>query len=223
MGTTDQFANEEYGLRGLAFELQNPLINIARQAELAESGEIQQTAERALALIDSYLLSAQTEYGQVMLDLEPATIGSVLYDASVRLRQPAARKNIELVTDDRTAEPVMTHRKALVSILSVFGNSLMDIAESRRLVLRGYKTRNGLHGIGVFADADIRQEDVDRAMELQGKAHMPFSKIDGASHVSLAIAGGLCRAVGGEMKAKRMGKLSGLATELPPSEQLAFV
>lgn len=225
-GISDQSGNEESALRGLAFELKNPLVNIARQAELADEGgfaAIQQTAEQTLMLLDSYLLNAQSEYGQVMLDLEPANIGSVLYDVSVKLRSQAKRNNIELLLDDRTTEQVMTHKKALSSVLSVFGSSLMQITENRQLVLRGYKTRAGLLGVGMFAKAKLSQADIDKALELQGRAHMPFASASSTAHVSMAIAGGLCRAVGGRMKVKHMGGMSGLATELPPSGQLAFV
>ena len=232
MGTgfndANQFGGEETSLRGLAFELKNPLINIARQAELGDQESylnIQQTAEQALMLIDSYLLNAQTEYGQIMLDLAPASIGSVLYDVSTQLRTQASQRNFSLVLDDRTCEPVMTHRPALTSILSVFGSSLMglDSTSRREMVLRGYKTRTGKLGVGMFTKAKISQMDIKRALDLQGRAHMPFSGVNARTHVSLAIAGGLCRAVGGEMTVKHMGGLSGLATELPRSEQLAFV
>lgn len=234
MGRSNNDTDQKKGvgdssLRALAFELKNPLINIARQAELADSGackEIQQMAEQTLMLIDSYLLNAQSEYGQVLLDLAPADIGSVLYDVSNHLRGHVEQRNVSLVLDDRTHELVMTHRPALFSILSVFGQTLIgfnETASHQQVVLRGYKTREGKLGIGIFADIELSQHDLARALEMQGEAHMPLARINGGVHASLAIADGLCKAIGGRMTVKRMGRLRGLATELPRSEQLSFV
>lgn len=224
----DQSDGNETALRGLAYELKEPLINIARQAELGDSESylnIRQTAEQTLVLIDSYLLNARTEYGQVMLELAPASIGSVFYDVSAQLSSRAKQGNISLLLEDSTNQPVMTHRPALTSILSVFGSSLMGLAGagSQKIVFRGYKTRAGKVGVGMFTKAKISRLDIKKALDLQGKAHMPFAGVNGHSHVSLAVAEGLCRAIGGEMTVKHMGALSGLATELPRSEQLAFI
>ena len=216
-------------LRALAFELKNPLINIARLAELNDedtSSQMQQIAEQALTLIDGYLLNAQTEYGQTMLELEPVSLGSVLYDVSNRLRPQARQHNTSLVLEDRSHELVMTHRSALTSVLSVFGSTLIgygEAAEHREIFMRGYKTRAGKIGIGLFSDIKMTQDDLRSALELQGKAHMPLSRVNGNLHVSLSIAEGLCKAIGGAITVKHMGRLSGLATELPRSEQLAFV
>lgn len=216
-------------LRALAYELKNPLINIARRAELADEStftQIQQTAEQTLALIDNYLLHAQTEYGQTRLDLSPTIMGSVLYDVSVQMRSQADSYNAEFIIDDRTHEPVMTHRQALTSVLTVFGQTLLGVSSAKKrqkIILRGYKTRQGNLGVGLFTDFKVSQDDLERALLLQGKAHMPLSQIESSSHASLAIADGLCRAIGGAMTVKHMGGLSGLATELPRSEQLALV
>lgn len=219
-------ADEHRSLRALAYELKSPLINIARQAELGESAEleqIQQTAEQALALIDSYLLSAQAEYGQLNLRLEPVNPGSVLYDASSQLRYLAKERGVELVLEDRIHELVMAHRGALVVVLAAFGRLLMPVSGHSEMILRSYKTRDGALGVGVFTDADLSQDDLRRAMELQGKANMPLAGINSQAHVSLGIAERLCQAMGGGMIVKKTGKLRGFATQLPRSEQLSFV
>jgi signal transduction histidine kinase len=220
--------SDEQSLRSLACELKSPLINIARQAELAELSEfveIQQTAEQALNLIDNYLLSAQSEYGQLKFDLEPVSIGSVLYEASSQLRPFAKRQNVDLVLDDRMQEPVMTHRGAMTAVLVAFGQVLMtgENGRYRELVLRSYKTREGSLGVGVFTDVDLSKNDLRQALDFQGKAQMPLAKVSNKAHVSLLIAENLCRAVGGNMSVKKMGKLRGFTTRLPRSEQLSFV
>lgn len=224
----DRFSQGEDSLRGLAFELKHPLINIARQAELGDSEtflNIQQTAEQTLLLIDSYLLHARTEYGQIKLDLAPAKVGSVFHEVTSQLGLQAAQNNIELFHDDRSSAPVMTHRPALASILSAFASTLMVIgnSEKKEMILRGYKTRAGKIGVGVFTRTKLTQTDIEQALRLQGRALMPLSRLSSRPLVSLAIARGLCLSVGGEMTVKHIGNLIGLATELPRSEQLAFV
>lgn len=218
-------------LRALAYELKHPLVLIARQAELAATpndiAQIQRTAEQSLRLIDSFLLSAQTEYGQQQLAMEPTTIGSILYDASSELRSELLRNSYELTIDDRVHDPVMTHRPALTSLVALFANTVMSFSDDspakKQLVLRGFKTKHGTLGIGVFSEHAMNENDIKQALELAGEAHMPLARLSHASHVSLAIADSLCSAIGGVMSVKRMGKLTGLVTELPRSEQLAFV
>jgi hypothetical protein len=226
----DEKATESVGqdgsLRALALELKSPLINIARQAELGESSnmeQIQQTAEQALKLIDHYLLSAQSEYGQLALGLEPVNLGSVLYDASSQLRHLAREQNVELVLEDKVHEPVMTHGGALTAVLAAFGRLLMPVSGRPELTLRSYKTRDGFLCVGVFTDADLSQDDLRDAMELQGKANMSLAGVNSQAHVSLSIAEKLCRAMGGDMTVKKIGKLRGFATQLPRSEQLSLV
>jgi hypothetical protein len=219
---------DDRSLRALAFELKSPLINIARQAELADVEdfvEIQRTAEQALVLIDNYLLIAQAEHGQLGLNLEPVSLGSILYDASSQLSSLAKRQNVDLVIDDRAHEPVMTHQRALTAVLEAFGQALMSSGHAPRLklVLRSYKTREGDLGVGAFTDVSLSEDDLRKALCLQGEAHMPLAKVSNKTHVSLAIAESLCRSMGGRMTVKKMGKLRGFSTSLPRSEQLSFV
>lgn len=216
-------------LRALAYELKQPLIRIARQAELGDPAEliqIQQTAEQSLRLIDSYLLSAQTEYGQIALSLEPASTGSVLYEAWRQLRPQAEARGISLLVDNRSHEPIMTNQAAIASILNACGMAMIGIEYKNsppEVTLRSYKSRSGAIGVGLFSEAALTLTDLRQAFELQGRAHMPLARLHSSAHASLAIAGELCRAIGGTLAVKRMGSLSGFATELPRSEQLSLV
>jgi hypothetical protein len=225
-----QLTDQDTSLRSLTYELKQPLIRIARQAELGDAtelGSIKSAAEQALRLIDSYLLSAQTEYGQIALNLSPESTGSVLYDVQQQLRSQTAAQNILFTIDNRAHEPIMTHRSALTSILNVFGSTLIGLhpqaEKTTELTLRSFKTNRGAVAIGIFSKADISPADLRQALALQGKAHMPLSRLHSGVHISLAIADSLCSAIGGALLVKRMGSLSGFATELPLSEQLSLV
>jgi hypothetical protein len=220
------FDEPERTLRALALELKRPLTNIARRAELGgteSSVEILDIAERSLALIDSYLLMAQTEYGQIALALEPLGLGSVLHEVAYRLR-PRFVSGASIIIDDRAHSPVMTNRLALTSAVVACVDMLSeDVGLNKQVILRSYKSSGGRIGVGVFTDKSLSAEEVKKALELQGRAQMPLSSVSSRSGVSLVIADCLCRAVGGSLKVKRMGKLIGLATLLPKSEQLSFI
>lgn len=224
----EQAVDDLYCMRALALELKSPLINIARQSELADVrdfAEIQHTAEQALTLIDSYLLSAQADHGQLSLNLEPVSLGSVLYDASVQLSRVAKKQALDLVIDDRAHDPVMTNRGALVAVLAAFGQILMSSAGIRRseLVLRSYRTSSGELGVGVFADVNLSENDLRQEIELQRASQMPIARVSNRAHASMVIAENLCSAMGGNMTVKKMGRLKGFGTLLPRSEQLSFV
>ncbi len=227
-------AGQDRLLQALTYELKQPLIRIARQAEagnVSEFATIQQTAEQTLQLIDSYLLTAQTEYGQLSLNLSPVNTGAVMYDTLHSMEGQTVGQNISFVIDNRTQEPVMSHKPALAAILQVFGKTLLDLQKTNRqssaahpeVILRSYKTRRGAIGIGMFSAAPLSQSDISQALELQGRAHLPLGRAGSSAHVSLAIADGLCRAIGGALHVKHMGKLNGLVTELPRSEQLSLI
>lgn len=222
-----EFYTPEQTLRSLAQELKHPLCLIARQAEAGHEevlDNILKVSEHSLALIDSYLLTAQTEYGQVALDLSPMSLGSVFHDVKHKLRPLAHAQSSKVIVDNRAGQPVMTHRLALSSVLVSLADILMHKeSEHQEVILRSFKTNTGDIGVGVFSSQPVSAEDVRRGLELQGRAHMPLGKFSNRSGVSLAIADGLCRAIGGELEVKRMGKHTGLTTILPKSDQLALV
>ena len=76
-------------LQALAEQLKSPLLQIAYHAEAAQPDaftEIRTASDRALRLLDSYLLSIN----QQQLELEPVSVSSVLYDVAHAL-YPLAR------------------------------------------------------------------------------------------------------------------------------------
>jgi hypothetical protein len=207
-------------VRALAHELKYPLVEIARHAELIAdkqaAGEIQSTAEQTLRLIDSYLLCAQAEYGQ--LALEPVTAGSALYDVSMRLR------NIEMpiVIDDRAHAPVMTHSGALTACLELCARTLVSSVGVTSVRLKSFNDRSGRIGIGVLVDANIQQDDFTQAIMRAGKSHMPLARVASRGQVSLTVADTLSKAIGSSLQVKKLGKLHGFITYLPKSEQMAL-
>lgn len=210
--------------RALAHELKYPLVEIARRAELSAVSSVdmlsvQQSAEQALRLIDSYLLSAQSEYGQQQLELQPLTAGSILYDASLNL----STLQIPVIIDDRAHDPIMSHRLGLTSFLELCAKVIGSYENAQRVVLRSFKTRSGEVGVGVLSEHIMHEDDLKIAQSLAGRAHMPLARLSSNAHVSLLIADNLSKALGGTMQVKKMGRMSGFVTTLPRSEQFALL
>lgn len=199
-------------------ELKANLYHIARRAELGnyQVENIQASAEQSLRLIDSFLLSAQVEYGQTQLDLEPLCIGSVLHEVAHDL-------NFEARIEVKANQPVMTNRSALNGLLSAVGQVMGDIS-SDALILRSFIDRGGNVGVGVFAKkVELSAEDLKTSLELGGQAHMALARYSNKSGVMISVADNLARALGGSLEVKRMGSLRGFATILPRSDQLALI
>lgn len=210
------------GFAALMRELKLSLYTMARTAELGSPGSLatlQAQAEQSMRLIDSYILSAQSEYGQQKLNLEPVAVGSVMHDAAHSMR--VSSRTVEIQA--KAHVPVMTHREALHGLLSSAGQVVADSSENQ-LIFRSFITRSGDVGVGVFAEGvDITSEDLRSSLQMSGRAHMPLARHSARSGVMLVIADSLARALGGSLEVKRMGRLRGLATVLPKSDQLALV
>lgn len=216
------------GSRALLRELKYTLYRLARLAEHQNSSsfaEIQVDSEQSLQLIDSYLLSSASEYGQLKLDLTPIAIGSVMHEASLELRCIAKLSYVQMNVQARANQPVMTNRTALNGFLTSVGQVINDSTnKSAELVMRSFTSKDGSIGVGVFArEFDVTSGDLRNSLDTTDEALMPFARHSAKSGVLLTIADGLARSLGGSLEVKRLGKLRGLATTLPKSDQLSLV
>lgn len=215
------------GFVALMRELKLSLYSVARQAELANKDSfqaIQSQAEQSMRLIDSYIVSAQAEYGQARLDFAPLSLGSVMQETANELRGTLDCR--EVLIQAQARGPVMTHRATLHNLLEASCQAMAEVSsqDSGDLILRSYETKNGDIGAGVFSNStNITPEDLRIALSLGGTARMPLARHSVRSGVMLIIADGLAKALGGSLEVKRMGRLRGLATLLPKSEQLSLI
>lgn len=232
----DAPASPDQILRGLAWELKGPLTYIARLAELQrmaagseESGKsIESVAQEALTLLDSYLLAAQTEYGQVQLPLEGVGIGAVLYDVSQALQPFAQVSGCEVKLHINRDTAVMSHAKGLRTILTCIAQFVIDQAPAgdapHVVQLKTYRRRSGELGAGIFADyLNCTQSDIKRARRLYGRAHMAVSLRGSSPGVRLAIAENLASSIGAELAIIRSGGQRGIGLNLVTSRQLSLV
>lgn len=235
MGTSafDNSAQERL-LRALAEQLKLPLLQIAREAELAKQTNdqsvltsINYTADMALRLVDSYLLSVQLQ-ALPMLELEPVSVSAVLQDTAHRLNQLAKEYHCDLeVHLSGKYEPVMAHRQSLEAAFSTLGYAFIEAVpraeEKHRIILGAHRTRNGLVA-GVFGSQEGLSSDMyKRGMALFGTARQSVPGLTPHAGAGIFVADSLLKNMQTPLHLSRHNKLSGLAATLIPSQQLQLV
>lgn len=222
-------------LNSLVRELKGPLILIARRAELEKSGEnlsatlqsIQDTADKTLQLIDSYLLMARSEYGQHSLRLEPMGIGSIVYEVARDLQPYAMDKKIDLTVDVKDGD-VMGNREGLKAVilclseLAMVQNSGERNSRRKKMLIQARKEKQTV-SVSVLSNLmDISNKDIDLARQMQGGAHLAGGRMLD-SGIRLAIADILTNALGSNLQVRQFKGLRGLNFELARSTQLQLV
>lgn len=227
---------DERLLRALAEELKLPLVQIARQTELSNTGEssdtlnqIGATARMALKLVDGFLLSSQLQTME-NVPMEPVSLSSVLTDAAHRL-EPLARQNncdIEVSLSGRYG-PAMANRQSLDSALLLLGYSIIEgwsgEGEPRRheIVLGAHRSASGLVA-GVFDNQPgLSAEVFRRGRALTGSVRQTMPAISSSNGAGVFVADSLLRAMSAPLHVARHHKRVGLAATFHPSKQLSLV
>lgn len=222
-------------LNSLVRELKGPLVLIARRAELEKSGgklndalqSIQDTADKTLQLIDSYLLTTQSEYGQHSLQLEPMGIGSIVYELAQDLRSYAKDKKIDLMVDVKDGD-VMGNREGLKAVilclseLAMVQNSDQRNVRRKKILIQTKKEKETVSVSILSNQMDISNKDIDLARQMQGNAHLAGGRVLD-SGIRLAIADILTGALGSSLQTRQSNGLKGLNFELVRSKQLQLV
>lgn len=235
MGITafDNSAQERL-LRALAEQLKLPLLQIAREAELAGAQtdpnalrSISYTADMALRLVDSYLLSVQVQ-ALPMLELEPVSVSAVLQDTAHRLNQLAKQYDCDLeVHLAGKYEPVMAHRQSLEAAFATLGYAFIEAvphAEKRhRIILGAHRSSKGLVA-GVYGNQKGLSTDMyKRGMALFGSARQAVPAMTPNAGAGIFVAESLLKNMETPLHFSKHSTLSGLAATLIPSQQLQLV
>jgi light-regulated signal transduction histidine kinase (bacteriophytochrome) len=217
-------------LVSVAEELKLPLLQIAREAELAQSDSLSQiraTAEHALWLVDSLLLVQSVQREQ--LQLVPVTVSSVLYDVAHVLESIAKQYDCRLELDiTGRYVPVLANRQLLESAFVGLGGALITAIQadtpSKRIVrLSAHKTKQGIV-TGCFADSvGLSEVALEKGRKLYGKARQPLKDFSSQAGAGVFIADTLFSAMQTPLRIARHHGQQGLAVTLTPSSQLALV
>lgn len=219
-------------LLALAEELKTPLLQIAREAERTRLVEafaqpvIEQTADMALRLIDSFILSLSI---QPSLELEPLTISSALYDSAHELDTVAKQFDRELVVDIKSKYgPVMARREHIVAAFIMLGYQALTQPNSSEdtqqvVTLGAHKSRHGIVA-GVFSNsANLTADAFRRAQAFGGTARQTFPSASHMNGAGMLLADSLLRSLSAPLKPSRHQKQSGLAATFLQSSQLTLV
>jgi hypothetical protein len=224
-------------LKSVAEQLKLPLMNIARQAELAqllghiepsELRHIHTHAVAALTLVDSYMLGLELLKSQQPLDLEPISVSSALTEVAHALELFAKQYGviIELEISGKYG-PVMGNYDGLKAALISLGYELIEAqaAHTRSAHLTLAITRN-VHGIvvGMYsAYEDLQAEHWRRAVELCGRARQPFTALTAGSGAGIFVSDTILQAMDARLRVGHYHKQRGLVTVLRQSPQLQLV
>ena len=221
-------------LDSLISDIKRPLVLIARQAELGKTEEghtpplkaIQETAEKTLKLIDSYLLAAQSEYGQQLLPVKSFAVGSVIYNVAEEIRLIAKKANVDVVLDVNDAL-VMANPEGVKAAIWCLSDMVLTqtLAEksSGVMEINAKKSQGGIKVSVLSKSMKVKNSDLDKTQEKLGRSHMAFSSASSDSGVRLAIAKLLGDSLGTSLKAVRSKHTQGLGFNLSLSRQLQLV
>lgn len=217
-------------LRSLAEELRLPLLQIARQAELANMRSvslpnlrvIEATSEAAIRLVDSYLISTQVLNGQQSLPLEPVSVPATMYDTAQYLRKLAQIYECDIdVRVSGKCGLVMANAQglqaALTSLAYTFIGSVNQ-SKKQRIVLSAKRTGEGITA-GVMTTAPIEKGALIKARRLYGKARRPSADITHKSGAGIYVADALFKSMESELRVVRHKNSAGLVATLMPSYQ----
>lgn len=233
MSKTNNFSTNTQLLGSLAHELKNPLTLIARKAELeALSGqndafsELQDTAEQTLKLIDSYLLMAQSEYGQAKLPFETVGVGSVIYEVLQELNH-LANKNSVFLSSNVQDTTVMSNKpglKAAVWCLVRMSIGFKSDKSHSEILVTSKQSRGDYVDLSVYSTAfDISKKDIEKSRSLQGNSRMALCLKNEGSGIQLAIADILASSLGDGLETVNNKGKKGFKIRLRKSHQLQLV
>lgn len=224
-------------LLSLAEQLKLPLLQIARQAELATMHRdraalpnILVTADSALKLIDSYVLGVQLATQEAgLFKTEPVSISSVLYDAGNELAPYAKAYDvtIDLQLGGRYG-PVSANRQGLLAALVSLGFALIEALPATetpqlRLQLSAHRCRYGIVA-GVYCDSPgITTEALRQGRKLYGRARQPLTGVAPGSAAGVFVADAILQGMQSQLTVSKHRKLYGLGAVLQPNPQMQLV
>lgn len=217
--------------RSLAAELKLPLTQIARTAELVQSGQspeglrsIEAAASSGLRLIDSFLLLSDQ---QRQLPLTPVSVSALLYSVAEEMSDLSRLYDAKIDIRLGSSTPqIMAHGAGLEAALTALVYTFLTGGlRSRKQTVTLIAKRSGgsvVTGV-VCSSANITAEDLQLARRLFGRAAGPANHITQNSGVGLYMADNLLTAMEAPLKVIRNGRQTGLAATLLPSQQLVLL
>lgn len=223
-------------LRNIAEDVKLALLRITNESQLARQSlspnldQIETTADGAMRLLDSYILSAQVAYGQQELELQPTSVAAVMQDVSIYLSRMATQHGGEIIFEPKRSYGLAMADKAalqaaLIGLAYSFIASLSQKSAERksRVVFTVSKTKDNIQA-GVFSSsAKISSRDLERVVSLAGSARQLMPDFSHTSSAGFLIAGNVCAAMNARLTVAKRKSMQGVIVNLLPSQQLALL
>ena len=235
----NQLGGQERLLLSVVEQLSRPLLQLSRLAEwqvgnptsgdnIARWQTVQTVATSSLQLVEGYSLSLRLHGKLTPLELEPVTISSLLYDAAQALDPYAKERGVklELDTGPRLA-PVLVDRQVLRSVFLSLGQVFVEGGSEQTATatvrLAAHRSRYGVVA-GLYSSLhDLSVESLRQARQLQGRARQPLQRLISGPGAGVFVADSLLQNLQSHLHVAKYHNLTGLATTLPPSQQLQLV
>ncbi len=228
-------AFEQGVLRNVAEDMKTPFLRILSQAQLGkitrevDLDTIETTAEAALRMLDSFIISTQVYNGQQPLELQPVSVTAVMYDTAQYLSKLAQLQGCELeVRSGRNVSLAMANSLALQAALTGLGYSFLHAlgkktSKKQVIIFSSRLTDKGVTA-GIYSpQLELHADVLHRARKLKGDARQLMPSVMHGSSAGILVADTLLEAMDAKLKTSKYRSAGGLAATLLPSHQLSLL
>lgn len=222
-------------LRNIAEDIKLALLRISNESQLARQSltpdfdQIETTADGAMKLLDSYILSAQVAYGQQALNLQPTSVAAVMQDVAVYLAKVASQQGSQIIVEQKRSYGLaMVDKVALQAALTGLAYSFITSSSTksrdREQIVLAVTGKDSKIQAGVFSKAaNICARDIGRVASLAGSARQLIPDFSHTSSAGLLIAGNICAAMNVKLSVAKRKSMQGVVVNLLPSHQLSLL
>ena len=201
-------------------DLQTPLASIRAILEALADGVVDEpdtikryhaTAQRDVqslsSLIDDLFQMAQLDAGGLTLNRAPASLADLVSDTLESFSELASRQNVTLSGRvDPDVDPVLIDTQRIGRVLSnLVGNALRHTPAGGQVTLEARRSASGVEVTVQDSGEGIRAEDLPHVFERFYRGEKSRSRATGGAGLGLAIAQGIIRAHGGDIRVENNG------------------
>lgn len=199
----------------VSHDLQTPLASIRAILEALYDGVVDdpQTVKRYLntaqrdvrslsALIDDLFQMAQLDAGGIPLEIAESSLSDLISDTLESFSEIAAREGVALEgSADTDVDPVSMDTQRIGRVLNnLITNGLRHTPPGGRVEVQARRLNGGVEVMVCDSGEGIRAEDLPKIFESFYRGEKSRSRATGGAGLGLAIARGIVRAHGGEIR-----------------------
>jgi signal transduction histidine kinase len=199
----------------VSHDLQTPLASIRAILEALNDGMVDEpetvkrylnTAQRDVrslsALIDDLFQMAQLDAGGIPLEKARSSLADLISDTLESFSELASRQGISLNgSAEVNVDPVLMDTQRIGRVLNnLIGNALRHTPAGGKVEVRARRTNGGVEVTVCDTGEGIRAEDLPNVFESFYRGEKSRSRATGGAGLGLAIARGILRAHGGDIR-----------------------